>query len=151
MGPDGTFYKWMKDDTTQIRDGGTLRVRGGFPGRPLTADASTAVSLYETQAETGKLRELIGSRSGDGTVLWRTLWDGTGYMDRGQALVVGRRLVLINGSGVETRSMADGAPIAFVRPASWPDLSDPEVPLTLVAGDVVFVVKDTGLWSVRLP
>ncbi|MEU7074083.1 serine/threonine-protein kinase [Streptomyces narbonensis] len=151
VGPDGTFYKWVKDDTTQIRDGGTLRVRGGFPGRPLTADASTAVSLYETQTETGKLRELIGSRSGDGTVLWRTLWDGTGFMDRGQALVVGRRLVLINGSGVETRSMADGAPIAFVRPASWPDLSDPEVPLTLVAGDVVFVVKDTGLWSVRLP
>ncbi|MDX2563023.1 hypothetical protein PV371_25680 [Streptomyces sp. TX20-6-3] len=67
----------------------------------------------------------------------RTPWEGTGFMDRGQALVVGRRLVLINGSGVETRSPADGAPLAFVQPDSWPDLSDPEAPLALVAGDVV--------------
>ncbi|MFF3395012.1 protein kinase [Streptomyces sp. NPDC002669] len=148
--PDGTSYCSDSGSArTVVRGPGTLDERGTVMGdNPLTAGADGTVI---TADGSGATQDLIASRAGDGTVLWRSPLGWAEFPQRGEALLVGRRLVLVSPAGIETRSLADGSTLDMVLPDGWPDREAGSEQQVLVSGDVVFYVRGTAMASARLP
>ncbi|MGW1847936.1 serine/threonine-protein kinase [Streptomyces sp. NPDC001966] len=147
--PDGTSYCSDSGSVrTVVRGPGTLSERSTVIGdRPLTAGADGTVITSDGVPGS---QDLVASRADEGTVLWRAPLGWVKFPERGQALLVGRRLVLVSPAGIETRSLADGSTLDMDLPDAWPDEEAGYEQLALIAGNVVIYVRGTAMVSARL-